>query len=140
MATDATVSDTTGAGELRCPFGAGLAAAPGGRPRPKRGYLVPGIIALVVCAAMATVIEFGGLRSHTPPSLAGHDVEALVSQRLQATHPQGSPPQVRCPAVEPLRAGLSFDCVFLEGGRPAGTIRVTELSAAGTLHVSSPSR
>jgi hypothetical protein len=124
-------------GELSCPFGGGSpGAAPGTRPRPKRGYLLPGTIALVVCAAIAVVIDLAGIQSHTPTTLAGHQIESLVSQSLQAQHPQRNPPQVRCPASEPLRAGLAFDCSLVQGGRPAGTIRVTELSGAGALHVS----
>ncbi len=154
MATDATVDDRAGrdpaardqAGdvrgdgdaELRCPFGAPASTAPGSRPRPKRGYLLPGTIALVVCAVIAIAIDVAGLQSHTPSSLPGRQVEAFISQGLQYAHPQASPPQVRCPADEPLRAGYAFDCVLVTAGRTPATIRVTETSARGTFRYAPP--
>jgi hypothetical protein len=151
MANDLTAPATTGGaaavtgpmgvddGELRCPFGgASPGPAPGTRPRPKRGYLVPGIIALVVCATIGIVIDLAGLQSRTPSTLAGRQLDALVSQSLQATHPQRTPPQVRCPATEPERTGLVFDCSLVRPGRHDGVIRVTELSGSGTLHISAP--
>jgi hypothetical protein len=118
-----------------CPFSP--PAAPGSPARPKRGYLLPGTIALVVCAVIATVIDLAGLQSRTPSSLAGRQVETFLSQSLQANHPQQDPPQVRCPAEEPLRAGLSFDCTLLSGGRPV-SIQVTETSGHGTFRYRPP--
>jgi hypothetical protein len=142
MASDATVDDVmadTGAEtELRCPFGAGPAAAPGTRRRPKRGYLLPGTIALVVCAVIGVGIDLAGIQSHAPSNLAGGQVEAFLSQSLQYTHPQASPPQVRCPADEPLRTGYTFDCTLVKDGRSAGLIRVTETSATGTFSYQPP--
>src|ERR1700722_10017793 len=105
-------------------------APAGSRPRPKRGYLVPGIIALGVCAALGVIIDVAGLQSHTASHLAGADVEVLVSQSLQAATGQHSPPQVRCPAEEPRRAGVTFDCTLLRAGRPPAVITVTETSSS----------
>ena len=143
MASEATVGDpAVGPGgatqELSCPFSPSGPTADG-RPRPKRGYFIPGIIALVVCAAIAIVIDLAGFQTHSPTTLSGHEVDSLVSQSLQATHPQRNPPQVRCPATEPLRAGLTFNCTLVENGRTSGTIHVTETTAQGTLHFSAPS-
>jgi hypothetical protein len=107
----------------------------------RRGYLVPGAIALIVLAAIALVIDVAGLQSHTPHTLVGTEVATSISQILQenqtlkATQGEGSRPQVRCPAREPLRAGLVFDCSLLRPGRPAERIRVTEGSKGGDFHI-----
>jgi hypothetical protein len=149
MASDATVGDLSlgdrpggdegSRPEPGCPFSPVGGATADGRPKPKRGYFIPGIIALVVCATIAVVIDLAGIQSHPPTTLTGHQVEAFVSQSLQATHPQRDPPQVRCPATEPLRSGITFDCSVIRAGRPSSTIRVSETSRQGNLHFSSPS-
>jgi hypothetical protein len=138
MARDTPVEEPSATQELSCPFAPAGPAAAGSRPRPKRGYLLPGTIALVVCAVIAVVIDLAGIQSRTPSSLAGRQVEAYLSQSLQYLHPQAAPPQVRCPANEPLRAGLSFDCSLLAAGRPPATIVVTETSASGTFRYRPP--
>jgi hypothetical protein len=117
---------------LTCPFGA---PAETGRPRPaRRGYLLPGLIALFVCAAVAIVFDLTGLQSHNPKRLAGSEVETFLAQAVQAGHPQSSPPQVHCPGSEPLRAGVVFSCTMTRTGRGPATIRVTETSSAGVFH------
>jgi hypothetical protein len=106
-----------------------------GRPTPpRRGYLVPGIIALAACAIIAVVIDVAGLQSHTPTTLVGSQVAQDVSNTLQYQG-LGSSPDVRCPAKEPLRVGLVFDCTLVRSGRPAETIRVTVRSKSGGLHI-----
>jgi hypothetical protein len=119
-------------GELRCPFGGGPAAAPGSRPRPKRGYLLPGTIALFVCAAIAVVIDLAGLQTHTPHVLAGQDVEQYLQENLQTT---SSPPAVHCPADEPLRTGLTFTCIVTPTGGTARAVRITEISDNGSFRI-----
>lgn len=104
------------------------------QPRPRRGYLVPGLIALVVLAAIAVVVNFVGLQSRTPRTLAGSEAATLISQQLQAAHQEATPPDVTCPASEPLRAGVVFRCVLHRTGQPPVGLRVTEL-AGGTLSV-----
>ena len=107
-----------------------------GRPTPpRRGYLVPGIIALLVLAVIAVVIDVAGLQSHTPTTLAGSQIAQDVSEALQAAQQHATSPDVRCPAEEPLRVGLVFDCTLLRSGRPPETIRVTERTKSGTLHI-----
>jgi hypothetical protein len=143
MASDSTVDDPPAGPPAAveasgCPFSGAPGPAAGGRPRPKRGYLLPGTIALVVCAAIATVIDVTGIQSHTPSSLPGSQVATFLSQSLQYTHPQATPPQVRCPADEPLRAGLSFRCVLVRPGHPDADILVTETSAHGTFRYQPP--
>jgi hypothetical protein len=119
-----------------CPF-AGPAAIPGetGRARPpRRGYLVPGVIALVVCAALAVVIDLVGLQSHTPTTLVGSEIATDISQAIQSSRGDTSPPEVRCPASEPMRAGTAFDCTLLQAGRPPTPIRVSETGSTGGFH------
>jgi hypothetical protein len=107
-----------------------------GRPLPRRrGYLVPGAIALVVLGVIALVIDVAGLQSHTPSTLVGTEIATDVSQAVQASQNLGSPPQVHCPAREPLRAGLVFECTLLRPGRAAEGVRVTEESKGGDFHI-----
>lgn len=104
--------ETTGAG--RAP-----------RPRGKRGYFVPGIIALVVCAGIATLIDVTGLQTRTPSRLAGPQVETFLSQAIQARDALSAPPTVTCPGTEPLRAGVAFSCTVVLHGRTE-RVAVTE--------------
>jgi hypothetical protein len=92
----------------------------------------------VVCAGIALVIDLAGIQSHTPSSLPGSQIATFLSQSLQYSHPQAAPPQVRCPADEPLRDGFSFDCVLVRADRPDATIAVTETSAHGTFSYRPP--
>ena len=102
-----------------------------GRPRPaRRGYLVPGLIALAVLALIAVVIDVVGLEHPTPRTLAGPDVATLIAQDMQTRTGASQPPQISCPASEPVRAGLRFAC-HLQSGRGSRTIEVRETSAQG---------
>lgn len=102
--------------------------------KPKRGYLLPGTIALVVLGGLAAVFGVVGLQTHYPRTLAGPEEATLISQALQARarHGEAVPPTVRCPAVEPVRRGLVFDCTLVRPGGRAQTIRVTETNARGS--------
>ncbi len=93
------------------------APAAGALPRKKRGYLVPGVIALVVCAGLATLIDVAGLQARTPARLAATEAETFLSEAVQARDNLATPPSVRCPGTEPLRAGVSFSCVIRLAGR-----------------------
>lgn len=103
-----------------------------GRPSPpRRGYLVPGLIALAVLAVLAVLIDVIGLQHHAPRVLAGPDVATLIAQDMQTRDASRQPPQIRCPTSEPVRVGLRFTC---EVENPSGnrTVRVEVTSSQGT--------
>ena len=86
-------------------------APPAARPpRRRRGYLVPGAIALAVLAVLAVLIDEIGLAPRTPSTLSGFDVATAIAQGIQAAPGDHRLPQVHCPASEPVRAGLRFTC------------------------------
>ncbi|HET9691778.1 MAG TPA: DUF4333 domain-containing protein [Acidimicrobiales bacterium] len=114
------------------PEAAAPTVAPAARSgRGRRGYLVPGSIALVVLAVLAVVIDLVGLTHRTPDTLAGPDVATRIAQGIQAGAGDHRLPQVSCPTSEPARAGVRFTCAELPpgGGAPI-TIQVTETGAA----------
>ncbi len=103
-----------------------------GRLRPaRRGYLVPGLIALAVLAVIAVAIDVIGLQPSTPTTLAGPDVATLIAQGMQARSGASQPPQIRCPSAEPVRAGVQFTCQ-LDAVGGARTILVQETTGQGT--------
>lgn len=91
-------------------------AATGRARRSKRGYFVPGLIALVVLAVGGGLANFGGLDHAAPNRLAGPDVETFLAQAIQARDGLSSPPHISCPASEPVRAGLRFTCTWHRAG------------------------
>lgn len=95
-------------------------------PTRKRGYYLPGIIALVVLVAISVVFALVALRSYAPRVLSGSQVSQSLSEYLQTG---ATPPTVRCPSTEPMRAGLVFDCKVLRPGQRPRTVQVTEESA-----------
>jgi Domain of unknown function (DUF4333) len=122
------------------------AAAPGepavpeetGRPRPpRRGYLLPGAIALVVLGILAAVINAAGLQHHRPRTLAGPDVATLIAENLQTRANAAQPPQVRCPPSEPVAAGVAFTCVLSTSHGPQDLL-VHETNDQGAFTFSPP--
>lgn len=100
------------------------------KARTKRGYFIPGMIALVVLAVGGGVANFSGLDHAAPNRLAGPDVETSLAQAIQAQDHLASPPSIRCPANEPVRVGLHFTCTWQRtGGKRA--VSVTEIDARG---------
>jgi hypothetical protein len=100
----------------------------GRRTPPRRGYLVPGIIALVVLAVIALVIDVTALQSHSPSTLVGQEVEQYIASWAQAQEGLSSP-VASCPAHEPRRNGAVFYCTVTASGRTR-RVQVTELSPA----------
>ncbi len=123
---------------------AGVAAASTGevgrRPPRRRGYLVPGLIALIVCAGLAALIDVTVLQSHTPSRLVGSEVATQLAQAIQADRSEAQPPVIHCPPSEPLRAGRVFYCTLVRPGHNDAVIKVTEASTAGQFHFALPRR
>ncbi|HLI00535.1 MAG TPA: DUF4333 domain-containing protein [Acidimicrobiales bacterium] len=106
------------------------------RPLPRRkGYLLPGAIALVVLAAIAVVIDVAGLQSRVPRTLNGAATAQQVAQAIETRQGLTSAPSVHCPASEPVRAGLVFYCTLDREGHARQWVRISEYSNAGDYHV-----
>jgi len=103
--------------------------------RAKRGYFVPGLIALVVLAAAGGVANFAGLNHAGPHRLAGPDVETFLAQAIQSSNGLSQPPSISCPPSEPVRAGFRFTCTWQRAGgnRP---VSVTETDSRGQFRYS----
>jgi hypothetical protein len=104
----------------------------GRRTPPRRGYLVPGVIALVVLAVIALVIDVAGLQSHSPRSFSAEDVEQDITSWAQSQMGLTNP-SATCPGSEPKRTGTVFYCSLTASGRTR-RVQVTELSTA-TFHL-----
>jgi hypothetical protein len=112
-----------------CPMGFGAPASDGTSARPrKRGYFIPGLIALVAMAGIGAAVNFGGLDHGAPSRLAGSDVSTFLAQGIQAQQGLSAPPSITCPASEPVRAGLSFTCQWAHAGVDQA-VHVTETTA-----------
>jgi len=119
-----------------CPMGHGAPAADGTPTRPRRrGYFVPGLIALVAMLAGGAALNIGGLDHASPSRLAGSDVATFVAQGIQADRGLASPPAISCPSSEPDRAGFTFACVWHRGAQDVA-IRVTETTRTGQFRFS----
>ena len=101
-------------------------------PRPKRGYLGPGIIALVVLVVLALVINYAALSHPAPRAISGADAATLIAQGLQSEQNTSQPPSVTFPA-EPVRAGLTFRCELRHADGTSSVIVVTEVNGSGKL-------
>ncbi len=99
----------------------------------RRGYLGPGIIALGVLAIIAVIVNFVGLSPSSPRTLSRTDAATLISQGLQSQQGGASRPQVSCPANEPARAGMAFQCVLHHPDGSSQPIQVTETDSRGDL-------
>jgi Domain of unknown function (DUF4333) len=103
--------------------------------RSKRGYFIPGLIALVVLAVGGGLANFAGIDHAGPNRLAGPDVETFLGQAIEAQDHLASAPSIRCPASEPVRVGLTFTCTWQRaaGNRP---VTVAETDARGQFRFS----
>jgi hypothetical protein len=123
--------------------GASTRAAPGGAPapdadpvlparRPRRGYWIPGLIAVAALTAIGVAFGAGDLNHRSPRVLNGTDVAQEIALGMQAREGTHSPPAVRCPVTEPVRTGWRFVCTRLDPGPPV-RVRVVEIDNRGQL-------
>jgi hypothetical protein len=106
--------------------------AEGPRARRRRGYWIPGLIALAVLLGIGLALGAGDLDHGGATTLAGPEMAQELAQAIQARDGTPSPPTVHCPHTEPARAGLQFDCTIIGAG-PARTLHVTEINNRGAL-------
>jgi hypothetical protein len=110
----------------------------GGEPAParrsgRRGYLIPGAIALVALLVIGLAIGAGGDLTHPPPkTLHGSDVAGQIALSIQAEQNDASLPTVHCPDHQPVRSGYTFTC-SLERAGSVRTVDVQEIDGRGHL-------
>lgn len=96
--------------------------------RRRRGYWLPGLIAMTFLVVVSVAFGLVGLRSYVGHRLEGPVVAEDLALDLQSG---ASIPSVHCPSEEPRRAGLSFYCTESSPGRAPRRIEVTETAAKG---------
>jgi hypothetical protein len=101
-------------------------------PRPKRGYLLPGAIALAVLVIIGVVVGAGDIQHSAPTSLYGKDVASNLSGGIETEQGWHTAPQLMCPPVEPARQGLEFQCTLVHDGNRQ-TVDVYEVNNHGNL-------
>lgn len=107
---------------------------PQGSRRGRRGYFLPGAIALVALLAIGAAVGGGDLSHPAPKILTGPDVASQISLGVQAQQNDPVPPRVSCPAREPVRAGYHFSCTLTPAEGPPIQLAVTEVDDRGQLH------
>lgn len=113
-------------------------ARPSRRPAPGRrakGYFLPGVIALGALLAIGVFfVGAGDLQHPANTQLAGADIESEIALAIQAQQNSTRAPAVTCPAREPVRPGLHFQCTVAAGrGRPVRPVYVTEVDGRGRI-------
>ncbi len=94
-----------------------------------KGYFLPGFIALVALLGIGLFVGAGDLQHRPAGTISGTDIASQIALGIQAQQNLTSPVQVNCPRQEPVRPGLTFQCTL--GGRPQGTVHVTEVDDRG---------
>ena len=110
---------------------ADLGPAPG--PRGRRGYWVPGLIAMTVLLAIGLAFGAGDLDHRSSSTLNGADVAEQIAVAIEAQQSAHGPPEVECPPSEPVRPGWRFVCT-VEQTASERTVQVTEIDGRGHLH------
>jgi Domain of unknown function (DUF4333) len=74
----------------------------------------------------------GDLDHRTTSGLHGADVAQQLALAIQAENESHTPPDVTCPATEPVRSGLQFSCTIQASGS-SQVIHVEETDGRGHL-------
>jgi hypothetical protein len=106
-------------------------AAPTAR-RGRRGYWVPGLIAMAVLLAIAVAVGAGDLDHGAPRVLQGPDMASQIALGIQTQEGADHAPDVHCPKSEPVRSGWQFECSVIQAGKRV-PVNVVELNQHGQL-------
>jgi hypothetical protein len=101
-------------------------------PRRRRGYWIPGLIAITVLTSIGVAFGAGDLNHRSPQTLHGSDVAQQIAFGIQAQEHLHRPPDVHCPPTEPVRNGRQFVCSRVGAG-PSVPIHVVEIDDRGRL-------
>jgi hypothetical protein len=100
--------------------------------RGRRGYWLPGAIAMTVLVIIAVAVGAGDLDHGAPKTLHGADVASEIALGIQAQEAASKAPAVTCPDTEPVRSGLRFECSLVAAGRSV-SVDVVEIDGRGQL-------
>jgi Domain of unknown function (DUF4333) len=101
-------------------------------PVRRRGYWIPGLIALAVLLLIAVAVGAGDLDHSAPDVLQGPDIASQIALGIQAQEETASAPNVHCPKTEPVRSGLQFQCAVWRNGTRV-PVNVVEIDQHGQL-------
>jgi hypothetical protein len=87
---------------------------------------------MAVLLAIGGAIGAGDLEHRSPSRLSGSDIAQQIALGMQAQAGRSAPPDVHCPASEPVRNGWSFVCTEVQSGGSL-PIQVTEIDSRGHL-------
>ena len=108
---------------------------PEARPSSSRrgkGYFLPGIIALIALLAIGVFfVGAGDLQHPAAKELAGPVMANQIALAIQVQENSTRPPNVTCPAREPVHAGARFQCAVK--GPPDRAVYVTEVDGRGRI-------
>ena len=90
------------------------------------------MIAKTVLAAIGLALGAGDLDHSSPTVLHGSDMAQQIALGIQVQQGTHAPPQVHCPASEPVRAGYRFVCTTAQAGVNR-QIQVVEIDGRGHL-------
>lgn len=99
--------------------------------RARRGYFLPGFIALVALLIIGLAVGAGDLEHPAATKLVGTDIAQQIALGIQSQQQSSRPPDVTCPATEPVRTGLRFECRV--DGAAGRVIYVTEVDDRGRI-------
>lgn len=110
------------------------ASGPSGSPaKSRRGYFLPGVIALATLLVIGAFLGAGDLAHPAVTTIDGPDIAQQIGEGIQATRASTSVPQVTCPAREPVRDGLQFRCSVAGPHGNAEAVYVTEIDSRGEI-------
>ena len=107
------------------------APAPSGR-RGRRGYWIPGLMAMAFLLIIAVAVGAGDLDHSAPRSLQGPDIASQIALGIQTQQGTARAPDVHCPGKEPVRSGWQFECSVTQAGGSV-PVEVVELDQHGQL-------
>jgi hypothetical protein len=98
----------------------------------RRGYWIPGLIALAALVIIGLILGAGDLSHPAYTSINGPDIEQQISQAMQVEQSAGTAPDITCPRREPVRVGLTFDCTA-RTAHGQQVVHVTEIDNRGDI-------
>jgi hypothetical protein len=104
---------------------------PEGPSKPRRGYFLPGIIALAFLVVLGVVLGGGDLQHPASSTVDGPAIAGQIAQAIQAVRNTHDTPVVTCPAREPVRQGLRFQCSANGAGLDHQVVYVVESGDRG---------
>jgi hypothetical protein len=93
------------------------------------------LIAVAALTALGVALGAGDLNHSSPKVLSGKDVAQQIALGIQTKEGSHSPPDVHCPANEPVRQGWQFVCTRPKPGKAGAvqTVEVVEIDPRGHL-------